>query len=345
MGIKRINSPYVVVRGSAIHGRGVFARKYISAGTRIIEYVGEKITKAESERRAEVILNHSKQDRTKGAVYIFTLNKRYDIDGNAAYNTARFINHSCHPNCEAQLIHGHIWIVALRDLNKGEELSYNYGYDMDSYEEHPCRCGSHNCIGYILAEEHWPKLKAKHLQHRPKRTLSHEEIVEHQAKFRRLKKVPLVLVLDNIRSAHNVGAAFRIADGAGIEKIWLCGITCYPPSAQISKTALGAEVSIAWQYQEDSVLVVQELKAQGYQIVLLEQTDTSFDYRDFEAKQPVCLVVGNEVDGISDAVLPFADRAIEIPMYGQKNSLNVSVACGIAVYHVSHSLREHMHAE
>lgn len=344
MRIKRMSSPYIVVRGSAIHGRGVFARRRIPAGTRIIEYIGEKISKAESERRAEVILNYSKKDRARGAVYIFTLNKRYDIDGNVSYNTARFINHSCHPNCEAELVHGHIWIVALKDIEKGEELSYNYGYDMEAYEEHPCRCGSHNCVGYIVAEEHWPKLKARHLQHRPRKKLSHEEIVDHQAKFRRQKKVPLVLVLDNIRSAHNVGAAFRIADGAGIEKIWLCGITGYPPNAQISKTALGAETSIAWEYHEDPVCVIKELKAQGYQIILLEQTDKSFDYRDFEAKQPLCLVVGNEVEGISDGVVSLADRALEIPMYGEKNSLNASVACGIAVYHVSHSLREHMHA-
>lgn len=333
---------YIVVRGSDIHGRGVFARKNISAGTRIIEYVGEKITKAESERRAERVLHQSKQDTTKGAVYIFTLNKRYDIDGNVAYNPARFINHACCPNCEAQLIHGHIWIVAMRDIQRGEELSYNYGYDMDSYEEHPCRCGSHGCMGYIVAEEHWPKLKAKHLQRHPKRKLSHEEIVAHQAKFRRQRRVPLVVVLDNFRSAYNVGAAFRIADGAGIEKLWLCGITGYPPSAQISKTALGAEQCVHWQYHDDAVTVVKDYKAQGYQIIVLEQTDASFDYRDFEAKQPICLVLGNEIDGVSDAVVAAADSAMEIPMYGVKNSLNVSVACGIAVYHIVHSLREHI---
>ena len=263
---KRTSSPYIVVRGSVIHGKGVFARKRIPAGTRVIEYVGEKITKAESERRGEIVLSSNKHDRTKGAVYIFTLNKRHDIDGNVAYNTARVINHSCRPNCEAQLIHGHIWIVAVTEIGKGEELSYNYGYDMDDYESHPCRCGAHGCLGYIVAEEHWPKLKAKHLHHRPKKKLSHDEIITHQVKFQRQKKVPLVLVLDNIRSAHNVGAAFRIADGAGIEKIWLCGITCYPPSAQIVKTALGAEASVDWQYGEDAAAVVEGLKAEGYQI-------------------------------------------------------------------------------
>jgi len=339
---KKTTSPYILVRNSAIHARGVFAKRQIFAGTRIIEYVGEKITKAESDRRAEIVLNVSKGDRIKGAVYIFTLNKRYDLDGNVPHNTARFINHSCDPNCEAHLIHGHIWIVAICDIPKGAELTYNYGYGMEDYEDHPCHCGAHNCVGYILAEEHWPKLTARHLSRRPKKKLSHEEIVEHQKKFHRQMKVPLILVLDNIRSAHNVGAAFRIADGAGVEKIWLCGITGYPPNAQINKTALGAEQTVCWEYHEDAAEVVRMLKEKGCQIVILEQTDASFDYRHFEARHPVCLVLGNEVEGVSDGIVALADRAVEIPMYGEKNSLNASVACGIAAYHLSHSLREHM---
>jgi tRNA G18 (ribose-2'-O)-methylase SpoU len=139
-----------------------------------------------------------------------------------------------------------------------------------------------------------------------------------------------------------VGSAFRTADGAGVEKILLCGITGYPPNAQIAKTSLGAERSVPWEYFEDAAQAVKELKAKGYQIVLLEQTDASFDCRDFEAKQPICLILGNEIEGISDSVVALADRAMEIPMYGIKNSLNVSVACGIAVYHISHCLRNHM---
>ncbi len=198
-------------------------------------------------------------------------------------------------------------------------------------------------MGYILDEDHWPKLKAKHLSHRPRRKLSHEEIIKHQAKFRRQHPVPLVIVLDNIRSAHNVGAAFRLADGAGVAKILLCGITGYPPNAQIAKTSLGAEQSVPWEYHDDVAVAVKAMKQSGYQIVLLEQTDASFDYRNFEAKKPICLVLGNEVDGVSESVLPFADRAMEVPMHGIKNSLNVSVAGGIAVYHIVHSLREHMH--
>lgn len=341
--MKPTTSPYISVCNSKIHAQGVFAKKNIIAGTRLIEYVGEKITKKESDRRAEIVLDVNKKDKTKGAVYIFTLNKRYDIDGNVSYNIARFINHSCLANCEAHLIHGHIWIVATRDICKGEEVSYNYGYGFDDYEEHPCCCGSSNCVGYILDEEHWPKLKAKYLKRRPKRKLTHEEIIKHQKKFRRQHPVPLVIVLDNIRSAHNVGAAFRIADGAGVERMLLCGITAYPPSAQIVKTALDAERSVSWEYYEDVVFAVKEMKQLGYQIVILEQTDASFDYRNFEAVQPICLVVGNEVEGVSDSVVSLADRAMEIPMHGIKNSLNVSVACGIATYHLSHSLREHMH--
>ncbi len=151
--------PLLVVKRSSIHNRGVFARRQIPKGTRVIEYVGEKITKAESERRADRQLGRAKQDAAAGAVYIFELNKRYDIDGNVAYNLARLINHSCDPNCETGIVRGHIWISAIRDIAKGEELSYNYGYDMDNYEDHPCRCGSRNCQGYIVAEEERGKLK------------------------------------------------------------------------------------------------------------------------------------------------------------------------------------------
>ena len=95
----------------------------------------------------------------QGLVYIFELNKRYDIDGNVSYNTAKYINHSCAPNCEPEIIRGHIWIIALRNIMKGEELTYNYGYGFEDYQDHECRCGSDNCIGYILGEEYWPKLR------------------------------------------------------------------------------------------------------------------------------------------------------------------------------------------
>lgn len=155
------SSPYIEVHQSDIHMTGVFARIDIPKGTRIIEYVGEKITKKESDKRADLVLEQSNGHKEGGGVYIFELNKQYDIDGNVEYNTARFINHTCEPNCETENIDGHIWIIATKNIKKGEELSYNYGYDLSDYEQHPCNCGKPRCIGYILDEDLWPKLKKK----------------------------------------------------------------------------------------------------------------------------------------------------------------------------------------
>jgi SET domain-containing protein len=157
--VKPTRSPYIVQKRSAIHGRGIYARREIPKGTRIIEYVGERITKAEAERRGPSLEELAKLKPDQGGVYIFELNKRHDIDGNVPYNTARYINHSCDPNCEIEIIRGHIWVVAMRDIRKDEELSYNYGYDIDCYQEHPCRCGSNRCVGYIVDEDAWPRLK------------------------------------------------------------------------------------------------------------------------------------------------------------------------------------------
>ena len=93
-------------------------------------------------------------------VYVFELNSRFDIDGNYKYNNARYINHSCDPNCEVEIINNKIWIVSIKNIKKGEELSYNYGYAYDTdYIEHKCRCKSKNCVGFILAKEHWRKIK------------------------------------------------------------------------------------------------------------------------------------------------------------------------------------------
>ena len=155
----KTTSPYILIRRSAIHGRGIFARIDIARKTRIIEYTGQKITKAEAENQPDPQTHRHKKNRTRGTVYIFILNKRYDIDGNVAYNTARYINHSCDPNCETEIIRGKIWVIALRDIAKGEELFYNYGYDYDDYTDHRCFCRTNRCVGYILAEEHWPKLR------------------------------------------------------------------------------------------------------------------------------------------------------------------------------------------
>ncbi len=146
------------VRQSVIHNCGVFAAADIPAETRILEYVGERITKKESERRAIALIERAKTTG-EAAVYIFTLNSRYDIDGADGENPARYINHSCHPNCEAYVERGRIFIYAKRDIQAGDELTYNYGFELDTWEEHPCRCGQERCIGYIVDEQYWPKLR------------------------------------------------------------------------------------------------------------------------------------------------------------------------------------------
>jgi len=172
------------------------------------------------------------------------------------------------------------------------------------------------------------------------RKLTHEEIVTRQVKRADHPKLPLCVVLNNIRSLHNVGTIFRTADGAGVEKIWLCGITGYPPQGGIAKTALGAQDHVLWEYREDILGLIKELKNKGYQIVLLEQMQGSFLHDAFKPKSPVCLVVGNEVDGISEELQSLSDAAIEIEMDGIKNSLNVAVAFGIAVFQLRGQLRK-----
>lgn len=157
---KRGQSRHCEVRDSAIHGRGVYATTFIPKETRIIEYVGERITKEESERRGNA--QHRKSLKTgDAAVYIFTLSKNYDLDGNVPWNIARLINHSCAPNCEAWIEGQRIFIHALRDIHPGEELSFDYGFDVDCYEDHPCRCGTPECVGYIVSREQWPELRER----------------------------------------------------------------------------------------------------------------------------------------------------------------------------------------
>ncbi|MBL9140065.1 MAG: SET domain-containing protein-lysine N-methyltransferase [Verrucomicrobiales bacterium] len=133
---------------SGIHGRGGFARCLIPAGTTIIEYVGERVGKEESSRRCE-----------DGNPFIFTINEEWDIDGNVDQNPARFLNHSCAPNCEAQQEEDRIWIVAIRDIEAGEELTFNYGYDLSEWRDYPCDCGAASCLGYIVAAEHHSKVR------------------------------------------------------------------------------------------------------------------------------------------------------------------------------------------
>ena len=148
------------VRKSGIHNKGVYATKDIPKGTQIIEYRGEKISKAEGDRRLDETHEAHKKDRTNAATYIFELNDEYDLDGNMPNNDAKYINHSCDPNCDFDVGEESVFIYAKRDIKKDEELTYNYGFEFDDeYYEHPCRCGSENCVGFIVAEDDWPKLE------------------------------------------------------------------------------------------------------------------------------------------------------------------------------------------
>ena len=133
------------IKKSNIDNRGLYANKNIKSGTKIIEYKGKIITKKKVEE-------NSKYDNEK-AIYLFNLNKKYDLDGDFRYNTARLINHSCNPNCEVSGVGFKIWVYAIRDIKKGEELSYDYGFGYDEYyKDFPCRCGAKNCVGYIVRE-------------------------------------------------------------------------------------------------------------------------------------------------------------------------------------------------
>lgn len=144
----------------------------------------------------------------------------------------------------------------------------------------------------------------------------------------------LVIVLDNIRSMHNVGSTFRTADGFGVKKIYLCGITATPPHREIEKTALGATETVAWEHQANTIDALTQLRQDGYQIVAVEQTSSSVLLQNFpfEPQQKYALVFGNEVFGVTDEALKYCDKAIEIPQIGSKHSLNISVCVGIVVW-------------
>ena len=149
------------VKRSKIHGTGVFATQKIPKNTDIIQYVGEKILKKEGDRRSSLRIKKFLNSKITGSVYIFELNKKFDIDGSPLYNKARYINHSCSPNCEVDIKKGKIWISSIRTIKKNEELSYDYGFefDKDDYKDYKCRCNSKNCIGYIISKDDWPKYK------------------------------------------------------------------------------------------------------------------------------------------------------------------------------------------
>lgn len=153
--------------------------------------------------------------------------------------------------------------------------------------------------------------------------------------YKELPESGIVLVLDNIRSAHNVGSAFRTADSFKIDKVWLCGICAVPPSAEIHKSALGAEDSVDWEHVDDTMEAVRRLKEDGYTIVSAEQTMQSVMLDTFvpEKGRRYAVVFGNEVAGVSQEVVDASDFALEIPQYGTKHSLNVSVSMGVVLWH------------
>lgn len=144
--------PSIFTAASLIQGTGGFAMRAFAAGERIIEYVGERISKEESARRCEA-----------ENWCIFALDEEWDLDGAVDWNPARYINHSCEPNCDAECDEGRIWIIARRDIARGEELSFNYGYDLVDFRDHPCRCGSAECLGFIVAEEFHDEFRQRNI--------------------------------------------------------------------------------------------------------------------------------------------------------------------------------------
>lgn len=151
--------------------------------------------------------------------------------------------------------------------------------------------------------------------------------------------LPVVVVLDRVRSVYNVGSFFRTGDGVGLEKLYLCGYTGTPPHRGIAKTALGAETAVPWEHRASAVELVEELAAEGYQIVAAETAEDAVDVYDWNPTFPTCVVFGNEVDGVAPEVLERADVCVQLPMAGMKDSLNVAVAGGAMLYELLRKLR------
>ena len=159
--------------------------------------------------------------------------------------------------------------------------------------------------------------------------------------FRESEKLPLTVVLDNVRSLNNIGSVFRIADAFRVEHIALCGITATPPHREIHKTALGAELSVAWSYQEDIAACVQELRERGYRVYAVEIAHNSLRLGadSVDTDSPIAIVLGNEIDGVQESVMELCDGSLEIPQYGTKHSLNVSCAAAIVIWEMFKKLK------
>jgi tRNA G18 (ribose-2'-O)-methylase SpoU len=152
--------------------------------------------------------------------------------------------------------------------------------------------------------------------------------------FKEQDKLPVAVVLDSVRSMHNIGSIFRTSDGFAVEQICLCGISAQPPHREIEKTALGATQSVNWTYHENAVQVVKQLREEGYQIIAIEQAENSIMLNEFipDKSKKYALIFGNEVNGVSDEVMQIIDSCIEIPQFGTKHSFNIVVSAGIVLW-------------
>ena len=158
--------------------------------------------------------------------------------------------------------------------------------------------------------------------------------------FKKQEKLPVTVILDSVRSMHNVGSIFRTSDGFAVEKICLCGITAQPPHREIEKTALGATQSIEWAYYNDITQAIKELKAKGYEIIAIEQASTSIMLNEFApSSNKYALIFGNEVNGVSDEAMKLIDHCIEIPQFGTKHSFNIVVSAGIVLWDFFNKLK------
>jgi len=162
--------------------------------------------------------------------------------------------------------------------------------------------------------------------------------------FNELDKLPVICVLDNVRSQHNIGSIFRTSDAFRIEELYLCGITATPPNREINKSALGATESVKWQYFAETYLAIEQLKKAGYKIIAIEQAENSIILEDYipEVSGKTALVFGNEVTGVSESVMEIIDACVEIPQFGTKHSFNVSVSAAIVLYHFYTRLKKYL---
>jgi tRNA G18 (ribose-2'-O)-methylase SpoU len=159
------------------------------------------------------------------------------------------------------------------------------------------------------------------------------------ARYQAIARLPVAVLLDNVRSMYNVGAFFRTADATAIEKLCLCGITARPPQRAIAKTALGAEETVEWEHTWDPVALVKRLRARGYEIAAVETTVHAVDLYDWTPRFPVCIAFGHEVDGLQPEIAALCDTHVRIPMLGTKHSLNVATAGGVVLYELLRKYR------